>query len=452
VGFWAILWAGFALKSTTPYPGGIAQVPVYGAALVIAAGCGIAARGGPEFLLGRSLFQRTGRISYSLYLWHWPLLVLLPAFLGHTPSVEDRLGAVGVAVLLSIVTFVFIEHPIRGSNWLVVKPRRALLLGVGLICTSLVVALIVGSSGSIHSTSSGPFTTPELSAAIAQASDVTRSGTGPTSSALSTALQASAVTNTLPTGVTPSLAGAASDFGMPDGGCEVTFLITKPQLPCNQFGDPSGKTQVMLVGDSHAGMWLPAVNELAQQNHWKLTFLAKSGCPVGDYPTYVDSDQSTGIDTQCNLWRTALIADIDQVKPDIVIIASQEHAIAAQDPTGLTKTITAMEQGAGKVLFLADTPNPTQNIPDCLAQHQSDITACNLPISRTEQGGRLAEIAGAKAAGAPVIDPTTWFCTATTCPAVIQNTIVYVDASHITADYAILREPQLAAAVDAAIK
>jgi peptidoglycan/LPS O-acetylase OafA/YrhL len=450
VGFWAILWAGFALKSSTIYPGGIAQVPVYGAALIIAAGCGLAARGGPEFFLKLGLFQRTGQISYSLYLWHWPLLVLLPDFLGHTPSWHERVAAIGVAIILSIFTYVFVEHPIRGSNWLVVKPRRAMLLGVGLICTSLLVALIVGWSSRLQSSPNGPVTTPEQAAAILQASNT--SGSGTPSSALTVALQAAAHTNVLPTNVTPSLAAAPTDFGMNSHGCEVGYDPTTPQLPCNEFGDPTGTTQVMMIGDSHAGMWLPAVNELAQQNHWQLTFLAKSGCPVGNYPNFIKGDTTGQTYTECNAWRAAVIARISAVKPSIVIVASEERAIAAQEPTGLTKSLEAIEKSAGKVVFLADTPNPSTDVPDCLAQHLSDISACNLPISSTETPGRLAEIAGAKAAGVAVVDPTSWFCTTTTCPAVIQNTIVYVDDSHITAAYALLREPQLAAAITSALK
>jgi hypothetical protein len=202
-------------------------------------------------------------------------------------------------------------------------------------------------------------------------------------------------------------------------------------------------------------MWLPAVNELAQQNHWKLTFLAKSACPFGDYPNYVDPNfEASGPYNQCNTWRSAVIAHVVSMRPAVVIVASAAREIAAAEPNGLTKSLDALAKSSAKLIFLADIPHPGVNIPDCLAQHQDDVTACNIPYSKSgvEFSGRLAEIAGARAAGAAVIDPTPWFCSGAICPVVVQNTIVYMDTEHITGAYALLREPQLAAAVDSALK
>jgi SGNH domain (fused to AT3 domains) len=113
--------------------------------------------------------------------------------------------------------------------------------------------------------------------------------------------------------------------------------------------------------------------------------------------------------------------------------------------------LDTIKASAGKVLFLADTPKPVTDVPDCIAQHQDDVMACNVPVSHVKYPGQLAEDAGAEAAGATVINTTPWFCTKSTCPVVIQNTIVYLDGSHITAAYALLREPELAAAIDSAV-
>jgi hypothetical protein len=261
-----------------------------------------------------------------------------------------------------------------------------------------------------------------------------------------------ALTKVLPSDVTPSLAAASTDFGMDSHGCEVGPTATAPLLPCDEFGDPTGKVQIMLVGDSHAGMWLPAVNELAVQNGWRLTFFAKTGCPFGEYPSFQLAGYADRPYTECNSWRAAVIDRIAAVRPNILIVASEQRSIAAQEPKGLTESLDAVKANVGKMLFLADTPHPLADVPDCLAQHVDDVSACNIPASSgIESAGRLAEITGAKAAGAIVIDPADWFCTETTCPTVIQNTIVYLDASHITGAYALLREPQLAAAVNSAV-
>jgi hypothetical protein len=450
VGIGAMVWAAVTLDGSTPYPGWIAQVPVYGAALVIAAGCGMAVRGGPEFLLKKSPFQSTGRISYSLYLWHWPLLILLPYFLGHTPSWQDRLSAVLIAVILSIATYVLVEQPVRNSAWMVRRPSRALGIGALLIALCLIVALFVGSSKQIATSSSGPATTPELSAAITRASSPKAESA---SDAVLKSLQAAAHVQSVPSDLTPPLGTAATNFPATTGGCEVSESAIAPTLPCNQFGDVTGKTQVVLVGDSHAGMWLPAVEELAQQNQWRLTFLAKSGCAIGDYPDLVDADYADRVYTECNQWRSAVIAHIVDLRPAVIIVASQARSIAAKEPNGLTKSLDQLAKSSAKIVFLADTPNPTANVPDCLAEHLADVPACDIPVASSgiRSPGRLAEIAGAQAAGAAVIDPTSWLCTSKVCPVIVQDTLVYMDASHITGSYALLREPQLAAAVNSAV-
>ena len=157
--------------------------------------------------------------------------------------------------------------------------------------------------------------------------------------------------------------------------------------------------------------------------------------------------------TQCNTWRAAVIAHIAALKPAVVIVASQARSIAAKETGGLTQSLEAIRKSAGKVVFLADIPRPVVNVPDCLAQNQNNVGPCNIPYAESgvESAGRLAEIAGANAAGVAVIDPTPWFCTGTTCPVIVSDTIVYMDASHITAAYALFREPQLAAAINAAV-
>jgi hypothetical protein len=271
---------------------------------------------------------------------------------------------------------------------------------------------------------------------------------------LASALDSAARLTNVPADVSPPLGAVPTDFPAATQRCEVPDSASLPVLPCNQFGDPNGSIQAVLIGDSHAGMWLPAVSELASQNHWKLTFLAKSGCAIGDYPDLVDADFADRVYTECNTWRQAVIADVVRLHPAVVIVASEARPIAATEPTGLTTTFDALAKSSAKLIFLADTPNPVVNVPDCLAQHLHDVQTCNIPISaaKLQSAGRLAEIAGAEAGGAAVIDPTPWFCTDTVCPVIIQNTIVYMDASHITAAYGLLREPQLAKAVNLAMK
>jgi hypothetical protein len=86
-------------------------------------------------------------------------------------------------------------------------------------------------------------------------------------------------------------------------------------------------------------------------------------------------------------------------------------------------------------------------VPDCLSAHLGDPRACSR--SRTEAvqlaGRRRLVARTARARGATVIDPLPWFCTATTCPVIVGNILVYKDQHHITTAYSRLLAPLLAA-------
>ncbi len=427
LGLAAIVISCVAYGANTIYPGAAAVLPVAGAALIIAAGCGPAPSFGPEALLKIWPMRWTGRISYSLYLWHWPLLILMPDAVGHPLTVAQRCAAISGAVLLSVLTYVLVEQPFQRQRILVTKPRRGLALGTALVTASVVTALVVPALLTLP----GGVAIATTDSANVQA-------------ALTLALTQKHLPNT----VVP-LTRASTDY--PDtGGCELNDSADSPKLPCNGFGDAAGTTQVVLIGDSHAGMWFGAVNAIALANHWKLAYFAKSGCPIGDYPDFVYPILKR-VYTECNTWRPTVIADVVALHPALIIVGSQARPIAAADPDGFEKSITSLAASGATTVFLADTPSPAiiGSIPDCLSQHTTDIERCAIPRDQAalDSAGRQAEINGAERAGATVIDPTPWFCTEVSCPAVVQNVIVYQDSSHVSATYALLRAPELGRAL-----
>lgn len=140
----AMSWAGlagiaaaaFLFTSTTPYPGSAAMLPVFGTALVVAGGTARPKMGG-ELLLRLPPFQWMGKLSYSLYLWHWPILIIAAQYAGHSLSVEDNLLWVLAALALSVASFFLVENPIRHSRFLARSGLRSVLLGAMLIGLSL---------------------------------------------------------------------------------------------------------------------------------------------------------------------------------------------------------------------------------------------------------------------------------------------------------------------------
>jgi peptidoglycan/LPS O-acetylase OafA/YrhL len=148
VGAWtgvaAIAIAATQYSSSLQYPGWVAIVPVGGTALVIAGGVA-AGRFGPEFLLGTPPFRWIGKLSFSIYLWFWPVFTIAAENTSNPLSSVHRLVLVAVSVAGAAVTYGLIENPIRTSKRL--AKSRALSIGLGLM---LVAVMLLVASYEIH--------------------------------------------------------------------------------------------------------------------------------------------------------------------------------------------------------------------------------------------------------------------------------------------------------------
>jgi peptidoglycan/LPS O-acetylase OafA/YrhL len=138
-GLVAILAAALLFNENTPFPGYAVALPVVGSAAAIAGGT-IAPGAGAEWLLGQPLFQWLGRRSYSFYLWHWPILVIVPVIIGRILSLGESLLACGFALILAAVTFAAVEAPIRNSRRLKsAPPFHSVALGGALVMVAVAV-------------------------------------------------------------------------------------------------------------------------------------------------------------------------------------------------------------------------------------------------------------------------------------------------------------------------
>ena len=138
-GLSGILVAAFTYNSATPYPGVAVALPVISTALIVAGGMA-RPRAGAEVLLRVPPFQWMGKLSYSLYLWHWPILIIAAQHVGHPLSVEDNLLWVLFALGLSVGSYFLLENPIRHWKFLTRSGARSICLGGLLVALSLAVA------------------------------------------------------------------------------------------------------------------------------------------------------------------------------------------------------------------------------------------------------------------------------------------------------------------------
>jgi len=140
-GLAAVLVAALTFDGQMAYPGTAALLPTLGAVALVAGGN---RPWGPGRVLVVTPMRFLGRISYALYLWHWPLLILPAILLGEEPSLPFRLGMVALAVLLAACSTLLIEEPVReGLSWLSGQPRKTIV--GGLMTILLVTGLSVGT-------------------------------------------------------------------------------------------------------------------------------------------------------------------------------------------------------------------------------------------------------------------------------------------------------------------
>ena len=138
LGLAAILIAASVFNSQTAYPGSLVVIPVVGAALIIAGGMK-AHSNGAETLLAVTPFRWLGKLSYSVYLWHWPILIIAAEYAGKSSlSVKDNLEVDMVVLIASMVTYRLVENPIRHAKWLLRVRWVSIGLGVVLVVVTLV--------------------------------------------------------------------------------------------------------------------------------------------------------------------------------------------------------------------------------------------------------------------------------------------------------------------------
>jgi peptidoglycan/LPS O-acetylase OafA/YrhL len=461
------------LDTSTPYPGLIALIPTAAAVLLIAGG-GLPF--GPGVLLRTMPIRFLGRISYSLYLWHWPVLVLGAVAIGGTLSLGQTVGLVGVAVLLAIGTWAIVEEPFRrGRLSLPAMPRQTVAIGVAAI---VAVALIGNGFASAQDASlanlggaadpgsgrlsavanGGPIGTGPVMAGGAPTIPKPTNGTGvligsagptprPGGGGVPRATPAPPTSFRLTAAVRPSLVNARTDYERPWlDGCLGSLSTTVPH-DC-RYANKAGAFTVALVGDSHASALFPAVEAVAIAHGWRLVTFVKVACPFLDVPIY--NAMLKREYTECAAWNRNVIARLGAIKPDLVLVSDSRWVFPlnaadksrAKEGAALARMIDQLRR---RVVIINDVPLPFIDVPACLAAHASDVRQCAIPRSQDlgDGMGVIEKIAAADT-GAGLIDLTAGICPGTgACPVVINNMIVYRDGHHLTATFSRTLAPLL---------
>ena len=338
-------WAGLALillactrlSATTLYPGIAALLPTVGAALVIGAGCATPDQGCGR-VLGLAPMRAIGRISYSWYLWHWPVLLLAPPLLGHPLGLAARLAAALLSGGLAVLTLRFLENPLRFAAPL----RRSALGSLALGGAATAVAVCVGvvllawvPTPVGHGSPAAPLTITAAPAPTGDNMDAYDAAVQNAFAQVQAAVAASADLKAVPSNLNPPLAAAAAEKNalLFDGCLRTPFQSGQPECA---MGDTASTTTVALVGDSHAAMWNPAFQQIAEQRHWRLEMLGKGACPLMDLPITNPLRRLVEHFEHCEQWRSQIIARLRAEHPRLIVVTMWRGYGADESLSGFT--------------------------------------------------------------------------------------------------------------------
>ncbi|HEU4674423.1 MAG TPA: acyltransferase family protein [Motilibacteraceae bacterium] len=505
---WALLgwglWLAPAAVAAGTWPGPATIPTVAGTVLLVLAGSGSAplSRDGAVVPATAALHgpvaRWVGDRSYSLYLWHWPLLVVPAAVLG-APLPRWALPVqVAAAFVVAALSYRFVEQPFqsagrRGGRRAAPGGSAAQLLRWPVLVPALAsVAVLAGTTLSpVHVAT---WSVPDRSAAALQAlggrgtSGGTAPGSAPSSSPAprtdpsvppigAQVLVAAAGGTGDPAGWSPGtvreIARLMSQRSgpvvfpprdalaqVPVAGCDVGYPDTRPPSPAAcQVLDGPGPT-VVLVGDSHALDWAPAVVSWARSHGYALAVYSKPNCPLTT--STVLAPARPGPYPECSAWNEWLLDHLVRTEPALVIDSARSGSWYAPVVDGSTVTGSAaiprlqevyaatlgrLRAAGVPVVVVRDNPRGPQWASKCLEAHPREWTACSFPASSGIQPDPLAR--AAQAAGLGVVDLNGWMCVAGRCPQIAGGVTIYRDDSHLTETWVQTLRGPFATALDA---
>lgn len=394
-----------ALALASVFYDGSLQFPGYWALVPVLAGVGLllAAERGVGSWAGRVLasppLRWVGDCSYSVYLWHWPVLIGAAVWTS-TPGPLLSAALVALSIALGWLSYRGVEQVFMRRVAMGASPKAVVAVGLA-ACVAVAFA------------------------AQLMRGHIDKGGEG------ARYLQAS------------------KWHLVDDSGCLVLFDAVD-QPPC-EFGVPASSTTVVLFGDSHAAQWLAPLQDLALRNGWRLVALTKAVCPSVDTP--VDFYVTRSRFLPCETWRARMFERIEKLRPQLIVMASSAGYRDVELPrweASLSSTVKRLQGLGSQVAYLRDTPHTGLDVPTCWARVAwwgwVPPGACTYPTAAHDE--RLASLAAAEARalaplGAPYIDLSASICTGERCPTRREDIPMFRDRTHLSEPFARTLAPEL---------
>jgi peptidoglycan/LPS O-acetylase OafA/YrhL len=434
VGLLGVLVSLFVVPSSRGFPAPWALLPTLSAAAVLGAGAGVSRRWLPG--LTNPVSQYLGKLSYSLYLWHFPVIVLIVTVVPQY-SVAYWLASLALIFGLSAASFHLLEDPARRGTWFRHRPGRLPIPTAGWLryAAACAVTALIAGGGLLLARSVTP-TRLVLPAAvlIGHTQDDRRNCIG--AAALDphhrcARLNAGNRVAPLPGELLDDTGGAYACFA----------YLRQPMHPCRYGSRRRGAIRVALVGDSHAAALLAALEPQLNALNWRLT--AFTGWSCGWRPP--------GLSPDCPGLR--LIQRELAGGRYTVVIATESRYFSGPVSAHL-EAMRPVAAAGTRIVVVEDDPNVSPAATDCVDRiTYNAIGNCGTTITVAYRiPDRLAQ-AAERIPGARVVKTRRFYCRQGFCPATIGNVIVYRDkGAHITASYARTISPYLAEAIEHALR
>jgi peptidoglycan/LPS O-acetylase OafA/YrhL len=405
VGFGAIMLSAVVISESTPFPGIAALLPVGGAALVLVAGRSRVI-GAPSSLLGVRPVQYLGDISYSVYLWHWPLVVAYPFLRGNDPGLLGGAAIVVITLVLAGVTKRFVEDPYRRGDSIIGTPRAAFVFALGGV-------LVFGGVAAIGS---AKIAADQESARVDAALFAECQG----ALSLDEGAPADCLRRLEGAAVYPTLASREGDTAVQ----YACYVGEGQEFRTCSYGPDDAVVRLAITGDSHAASVIPGLRAAAEENGWRLDVFVGRGC----------SFQPSGMCGARAEFDAALIAG----EYDAVLVTSWRSTHPPVENL-VTYWSPFLAQGV-PIVAVGDVPHLPEDVNACIDASGGDgalLRACIIPLDAALdlQPDRYLETAATL--GIPSIDLSPLFCLPEGCPTVIGGVLVYRDSpfSHITSTF-----------------
>lgn len=436
-GLVAIVGSSVLYDATTPFPGVAAAVPVLGALAVIAAGTPDVSWS-PSRLMRLGPVQWIGDVSYSLYLWHWPVIVFAPFVIGADLSFVERVGLLVLSILLAAATKAWVEDPVRLRSPLVSRRPRFSLVVFALA----VVPLVVGSVAASASATASIAAQQERVEQILEG-DTTCLGAGVFLGDCNGVGEGSGA-------LIPAPDAAASDDV---NTAECWSRNGDDELRVCTHGPADSETVLALVGDSHSNQYLATMMSVAEERGWRVDVFGKTGCIW----TAAEQENDPTWVANCESWKAKLQDRLLTGEPyDLIVTsASAESAIrpdgasaATTAADGFVDAWTPVADRGTRILAIRDNPHARDDYLACIERDPGD--AADRCAEDRDSAFRYIDAqidAVPRVSGAALLDLSDYFCDGDRCPPVIGDVIVYRDPGHITSTYARTLAPVVASAI-----